>query len=90
MKIEIDIPNQHEDLRSIWETNFKIETSLSKSNAFEKTHIIIEANSAGLISLARYLLYLAQPYKIIGSHYHFDDDNSLEKGSVELIIEKIE
>jgi hypothetical protein len=90
MKIELDIPKQGDDLRLIWEDDFKILTSLTKSTAVDQTHIVLSANSPGLISLARYLLYLAQPSASIGTHYHFDADNSLEKGSVELIIEKIE
>jgi hypothetical protein len=41
-----------------------------------------------LISLAIHLLTLAQENVPVGSHCHFDEHNSLEHGSKELIIEK--
>jgi len=49
---------------------------------------IIIANKEGLLSLANHLVNLAQDAIPKGSHIHFDDSNSLEDGSVELIIEK--
>ena len=46
---------------------------------------VIGANRAGLLSLAAQLAALAgEP---AGSHIHYDEDNSLESGSAELIIE---
>ena len=47
---------------------------------------IISANREGLLSLARQLNDLADEEK--GSHIHYDEYNSLENGSAELIIEK--
>lgn len=85
MILEIQIPDYEGYLRLDWERGFKISTRFGAGNC-----IIISANNAGLISLARHLLLLAQPTVSEGHHYHFDDLNSLEKGSVELIIEKIE
>ena len=49
--------------------------------------IVISANKAGLLSLAGQLQALAEEGP--GSHIHYDEFNSLEEGSKELIIEKI-
>ena len=48
--------------------------------------VVISANREGLISLAGQLTALAEGEP--GDHIHYDDNNSLEKGSVELIIER--
>ena len=42
-----------------------------------------------MISLSRHLLTLAQDSVPSGTHIHFDDLNSLEDGSIGLIIEKL-
>ena len=47
---------------------------------------IISVNKEGLLSLADQLTALAQ--ETSGSHIHYDEYNSLEEGSAELIIEK--
>lgn len=85
MIIEINVPNyrKEEGLKFVWEDNFTIESSIDGNT------IIIKANEAGLRSLARQLLTLAQPDIPLGHHMHYDDLNSLEDGSCELIIEKI-
>ena len=46
---------------------------------------VISANREGLLSLARQLVALAE--EPAGSHIHYDENNSLEKGSAELIVE---
>ena len=48
--------------------------------------VVISANREGLISLAGQLTALAEGEP--GDHIHYDDYNSLEEGSVELIIER--
>ena len=48
--------------------------------------VVISANREGLISLAGQLTALADGEP--GDHIHYDDNNSLEKGSIELIIER--
>ena len=53
---------------------FNWEYGFEINTSFDK-EILISANKAGLISLAR--------------HIHFDDLNSLEDGSIGLIIEKL-
>ena len=52
----------------------------------EHKETVITANREGLLSLARQLTALAgQPP---GSHLHYDQHNSLEEGSSELIVVK--
>ena len=46
------------------------------------------ANREGLLSLARQLTDLAE--ETPGSHIHYDDTNSLEDGSDQLIVELVE
>ena len=87
MIIQINVPEyKGEGFHFEWDENFKIETQID----FEQKTIGIAANSAGLISLARHLLELAQSGVPAGYHFHLDDYGSLEKGSCELIIGKIE
>ena len=50
--------------------------------------VTISANREGLLSLARQLQMLA--YCEPGDHIHYDEYNSLEDGSAELIIERAE
>ena len=50
--------------------------------------VTISANKEGLLSLADQLIALAN--EEIGAHIHYDEYNSLEDGSNELIIEKIQ
>lgn len=83
-EIKISIPEYNHSLQCVWEDDFRIKTS-TEFNA-----IIIEANRDGLVSLARHLLLLAQEEVPSGSHFHFDEFNSLEDDSVELIIAKKE
>ena len=63
-----------------WETDFTIEVKIVNGTA------VISANKAGLISLANHLICLADGEP--GDHFHLDENNSLEDGSAELIIEK--
>lgn len=49
--------------------------------------IAVQANKEGLISLANQLLELAKSRP--GSHIHYDEYNSLEEGSPEVIIAKM-
>ena len=48
--------------------------------------VVLSANRAGLLSLARHLRALADAET--GDHIHYDEYNSLETGSLELIVEK--
>ena len=54
----------------------------------DNNEIVISANKEGLLSLAGQLTALAEG--VPGDHIHYDEHNSLEEGSVELIIERVE
>ena len=64
----------------IWEDGFEIKVS-ADNGAFT-----VSANRAGLLSLSRQLAALAEAAP--GTHIHYDAYNSLEEGSMEMIIEK--
>lgn len=57
-----------------------------KTEALEG-EFVISANKEGMLSLARQLTALAEGEP--GDHIHYDENNSLEDGSAELIIERI-
>ena len=63
-----------------WVDGFRISADIDGDTAR------IVANTEGLISLANILLALAEENP--GAHLHLDEYNSLEDGSVELVIEK--
>lgn len=83
-KIEVEVPkyNIETGFQYNWKDGFQIE--VTEINGVVK----ITANKAGLISLANHLLNLAQDGVPSNYHLHFDEYNSLEYNSVELIIEK--
>ncbi|MBP5386279.1 MAG: hypothetical protein J6Y97_02720 [Prevotella sp.] len=65
-----------------WVDGFTIKVSVDDNKT-----VLISANKEGLLSLAAQLNAMAD--ENIGSHCHYDEYNSLEEGSSELIIEKI-
>lgn len=85
MEIKLDIPrySQTTGLEYNWENGFEIVVK-NLPNA-----VVISANKAGLLSLANHLLNLAQDEVPKGHHMHFDEVNSLEEGSLNLIVEKV-
>ena len=54
----------------------------------ENGGIVISANREGLLSLVKQLTALAEG--VSGEHIHYDEYNSLEEGSAEMIIERIQ
>ncbi len=83
MEIKLTIPEYSDQgLKYEWESGFEIKAEINDGV------IIISANKAGLISLAKHMLVLAQDTVPVGHHMHFDEYNSLEEGSVQLIIDK--
>ena len=66
-----------------WEDGFTIKVRVEDGGT-----VVICANKEGLLSLAGQLADLANEQT--GCHIHYDAYNSLEDGSSELIIEKIE
>lgn len=69
-------------MKTDWVDGFEIRVSVDAGEA------VISANKEGLLSLAQQLAALAEGSA--GSHIHYDEYNSLEEGSAELIIEKTE
>ena len=65
-----------------WVDGFEIKAKV------ENGEIMVTANREGLLSLAHHLTALADGMP--GDHIHYDEHNSLEEGSAELIIEKME
>lgn len=84
MEIKLNIPDYSNDkgFKFEWEYGFEIDARM------EFGSVVITANKAGLLSLAKQLLTLAQDEVPAGYHLHFDENNSLEEGSLELIIQK--
>jgi hypothetical protein len=84
MNIELNVPeyNPSEGFRFLWDDEFEI------AIAIDTDCVVIRANEAGLRSLARHLLALAQRQVPSGYHLHLDESNSLEENSHSLIIEK--
>mgnify|MGYP001794245748 CR=1 FL=1 len=84
MIVQVDIPEYlpENGVETKWEDGFII--------SFERGYsaMMLKANSAGLITLARHLLTLAQADVPAGSHIHYDEPILFERGSQELIIEK--
>ena len=64
-----------------WEDGFTIKVKVDDGA------VVVRANKEGLLSLARQLMALADTDA--GCHVHYDEHNSLEEGSAEMIIEKI-
>ena len=64
-----------------WEEGFEIKVRIENGAA------VISANREGLLSLAAQCTALAE--EAPGSHIHYDQYNSLEDGSDEMIIERI-
>lgn len=64
-----------------WIDGYEIKVSI------ENSATVISANREGLLSLAALLTALANAE--IGAHIHYDEYNSLEDGSTELMIERI-
>ena len=69
-------------MKTEWVDGFEIRA------AAENGEIVISANREGLLSLAKQLTALADG--IPGDHIHYNEYNSLEDGSPEIIIERIE
>lgn len=63
-----------------WEDGSRIRVRIDPDAA------VISANREGLISLAKQLTALAEG--VTGDHIHYDEYNSLEEGSMEMIIER--
>ncbi len=85
MRVQLDVPDYHasQGIQTLWEEGFTISAHIDLEGT-----VLIQADQAGLISLARHLLTLAQEAVPGGSHIHYDKYNALEDGSCEIILEK--
>lgn len=85
MEIKIDVPKYSPTggIKYQWEGDSEIETKVVNGI------MVILANKGGLLSLANHLLNLAQEEIPVGYNMHFAEDNSLEPGSTDLIIQKV-
>ena len=84
MNIELDIPEYDEEkgMRLDWDDGFEITLNVIGEQA------VLVGNPAGLRSLARHLLVLAQDKVPSGFHIHLDESNALEDGPAKLILQK--
>ena len=69
-------------MRIEWVDGFEIQVKV------ENGTVVISANREGMLSLAEQLAALANG--VPGEHIHYDEYNSLETGSSEMIIERVE
>lgn len=63
-----------------WKEGFEIRVRIDDGTA------VVSANREGLLSLAMHLAALAEAAP--GTHIHYDEFNSLEDGSAELVFER--
>ena len=66
-----------------WENGFTIAVKIEEDGA-----VLLSANKEGLLSLANHFIALAQEPS--HEHFHLDEHNSLEEGSAELIVERVD
>ncbi len=69
-------------MKTDWINGFEIRVN------HDQKEVVIAANKEGLLSLALQLTALADAAP--GSHIHYDQYNSLEEGSAEMIIVRTE
>lgn len=84
VKQVVDVPDFRPEsgLRFDWDEGFEIYLSV------DAEEVLIKANRAGLISLARHLLTLAQEEVSGGAHIHLTADQEIES-TVDLILERL-
>jgi hypothetical protein len=84
VKIEVEVIDYQPEvgLRLTWDDGADIEVLASEE-------VVLSANTAGLVTLARHLLTLAQLGVPPGSHVHLDGFSGLVEGSAELVIIKV-
>ncbi|WP_078889836.1 Imm32 family immunity protein [Streptomyces sp. NRRL S-1813] len=85
MDLVISVPDYRvgEGLQFSWDDGFEIELEVGS------TEVVLKANRAGLTSLARHLLTLAQQGVHEGSHIHLTADQEIES-QIDLVLERVE
>lgn len=83
MEVSIDVPSYQlsRGLRFDWDDEFEIKLDIIGNE------VVIAANSAGLRSLARHMLTLAQDGVPDGHHIHLTADQELDS-QVDLVIQR--
>lgn len=71
-----------EKMKVEWVEGFEIQVKIQDGTA------VISANKEGLLSLAKQFTALAEGMP--GDHIHYDEHNSLEDGSSEMVVERIQ
>ena len=85
MKITLDIPDYDGDgLDVIWENGAKYAINIAYNS------VVISADKAALVSIAKQMLYMAYNDLPGGSHVHYDSFFTKINGEYELVIEKKE
>ena len=85
MKLEIEVPDYpaEQGVMRAWAQGFRIAVVTYGAE------VVIRANSAGLLSLARHCLILAQDSVPDGFHFHYEvSSDHLQHGSVGLVLER--
>jgi hypothetical protein len=84
MRITLDLPDydSNKGLQYKWEEGYLINVIVDEDG------VTLQCNKAGLRSLANHMISLADNAVPETSHIHLDSDNSLEDGSVRLMINK--
>jgi hypothetical protein len=82
MECVVDVPEKRdgEGMRFVWDPGYEIAIAVTGSE------ISIRANRAGLVSLARHLLTLAQESARVGSHVHLTAGQEIDS-EFDLILE---
>ncbi|MFC8795711.1 Imm32 family immunity protein [Streptomyces cinereoruber] len=78
----VTVASEGTGLRFSWDADARIEVRNLGGE------VVIEANAAGLRTLAGHLLVLAGEGVPDGAHLHLDDGSGLEDGSVGLVLER--
>ena len=69
-----------------WVDGFEIRVRVDRAGDGSE-QVVISAIREGLLSLAKQMTAMAEAPE--SSHLHYDENNSLEQGSTELIVERI-
>ncbi len=82
----ITLPTQDDKgINFLWDGGEAISVSVERNNNNE---VLIKANKAGLVTLARHLLTLAEDSIEDRSHLHLDPETGVNAESAPLILEK--
>ncbi|MFC0624388.1 Imm32 family immunity protein [Kribbella deserti] len=82
MELRIEVPDCGDALRFEWDEGFTIAVSVDEGG-----QVLISANNAGLVSLARHLLTLAQDGAGPGAHLHLTAGQEID-GDHDLVLER--